>query len=90
MFDMIPFAMPYAGLFAIAFMAATVVPAQSEIVLGAMLLSGRYDTVLLLATATAGNTLGSCVNWLLGRFVEHFQDSRWFPVTPARRARHRT
>lgn len=85
--DIISYAMPYAGLFAISFLAATIVPAQSELILGAMLLSGRYDPVLLLVTATAGNTLGSCVNWLLGRFVEHFRESRWFPVTPAQLAR---
>lgn len=87
MLDLISSATPYAGLFAIAFLAATLVPAQSEVVFGAMLLSGRYDTILLLATATAGNTLGSCVNWLLGRFVEHFRESRWFPVSPAKLAR---
>lgn len=80
MTDAIASGAPYAGLFAIAFLAATLLPAQSELLLGAMLVSGRYDTALLLASATAGNTLGSVVNWLLGRFVEHFRDSRWFPV----------
>ena len=29
-----------------------------------------------------GNTLGSLVNWLLGRFIERFRDRRWFPVKP--------
>ncbi len=64
MYDLIAAAMPYVGLFGIAFLAATIVPAQSELALGAMLLSGRYDTALLLITATAGNTLGSAANWL--------------------------
>lgn len=29
--------------------------------------------------ATAGNTLGAVVNWLLGRYLLHFQNRRWFP-----------
>lgn len=70
------------GLFAAAFVAATILPAQSELVLAAMILSGRYDLALLLAVATAGNTLGGLVNWGLGRFVERFRDRRWFPLTP--------
>ena len=31
------------------------------------------------AWASAGNTLGSAVNWVLGRYLLHFQDRRWFP-----------
>lgn len=85
--DLIGAAWPYATLFALAFIAATVLPAQSELVLSAMLVSGRFNTPLLLAAATAGNTLGSCVNWLLGRFIHRFQDRPWFPVRPAPLAR---
>lgn len=85
--DLIGAAWPYATLFALAFIAATVLPAQSELVLGAMLVSGRFSTPLLLVVATAGNTLGSCLNWLLGRFIQRFQDRRWFPVKPAALAR---
>ena len=77
----------YLALFTIAFLAATLVPAQSELVLSGMMLSGEYDTLLLLVVATAGNTLGSCVNWLLGRFIESFRHRRWFPVSPAQLAR---
>ncbi len=33
--------------------------------------------------ATAGNVLGSVVNWALGRFLVRFSDRRWFPVSPA-------
>ena len=76
-------AAPYLVLFAISFLAATLVPAQSELVLAGMLLSRDYDTLLLLGIATAGNTLGSCVNWLLGRFIESFRNRRWFPVSQA-------
>ena len=31
--------------------------------------------------ATAGNTLGALVNWFCGRFLLHFRERRWFPVS---------
>lgn len=76
---MISFVAPYAGLFFAAFVAATLLPAQSEILLSAMAASGRYDPLLLFIAATAGNTFGSLSNWLLGRFFEQLRDRRWFP-----------
>lgn len=72
----------YLGLFFTAFIAATLLPAQSELLLSGMALSGRYDPALLLLSATAGNTLGSMVNWLLGRGIERFRDRPWFPFKP--------
>ncbi|MBO1319572.1 DedA family protein [Acanthopleuribacter pedis] len=42
--------------------------------------SGRFHPALLVAVATFGNVLGACINWLLGRYLLHFQDRRWFPV----------
>ena len=77
----------YGGLFLLAFVAATILPAQSEAVLAGMVISGRYDTALLLAVATAGNVLGSLTNWLLGRVALRFQDRRWFPAKGAALAR---
>lgn len=71
------------GLFLAALIAATLLPAQSEAVLVALLLGGG-DPVLLVAVATAGNVLGSLVNWWLGLQVQRFQGRRWFPVSPAR------
>ena len=79
---MMTFAWPYGTLFAVAFAAATLLPAQSEALLAGLLASNRYDPWLLLAVATAGNTLGSVVNWGIGRLVESFRESRWFPVSP--------
>ncbi|MDB5512792.1 MAG: hypothetical protein JWR08_2275 [Enterovirga sp.] len=70
----------YAGLFAIAVVAATILPAQSEAVLAAMVVSGRYPTLTLIAVASAGNVLGSLVNWLLGRMLARLEGRRWFPV----------
>ena len=72
----------YAGLFAVAFIAATILPAHSEVALVGLLMTGKFSPVLLVAVASAGNILGSCVNWLLGRFAEHFRDRKWFPVSP--------
>ena len=77
----------YAGLFLIAFLAATILPAQSEAGLAGLLLSGDYSPVLLVAVASAGNTLGAVVNWALGRAVDRFSDRPWFPVKPAALAR---
>ena len=70
----------YAGLFAASFLAATIFPFQSELVLVGLLLGGDFPWPALLAVATAGNVLGSVVNWGLGRFFLHFRNRRWFPV----------
>lgn len=72
----------YGGLFAAALLAATIVPAQSEALLAGLVLSGKYNVALLLAVASLGNVLGSCVNWLLGRGIERFRHQRWFPASP--------
>lgn len=74
---------PYLGLFVVAFVAASLLPAQSELVFASLLVAGDYDPLMLLLTATAGNTLGSLTNWLLGRFLEHFRDRKWFPFNAA-------
>ncbi len=68
----------YLSLFAGAFLAATLVPAYSELLFAALLQQG-YDPLALWCWATAGNTLGSAVNWALGRYLLHFQHRRWFP-----------
>lgn len=72
----------YAGLFVAALAAATLLPMQSEAVLVGLLLTGDYTPWLLIAVASAGNVLGSVINWLLGRFIERYRDRRWFPVGP--------
>jgi membrane protein YqaA with SNARE-associated domain len=70
------------GLFIAAFAAATLLPAQSEAVLVALLLQG-HSPLRLVAIASVGNVLGSLVNWWLGREIVRFGDRRWFPVKPA-------
>jgi membrane protein YqaA with SNARE-associated domain len=69
------------GLFAIAFVAATILPAQSEAALVGLLVAGTQSPVLLVAIASLGNILGAVVNWALGRGVERFRDRKWFPVS---------
>lgn len=78
--------MIYLGLFLIAFIAATLLPAQSEAALAGAIVQG-YAPWLLVAVATVGNVLGSTVNWWLGRELTRFGDRRWFPVKPAQLAR---
>jgi len=71
----------YLGLFLAAFGAASLLPLQSEAALVGLLLAKAYPTWALLAVATAGNVLGSLLNWLLGRYLEHWRHRRWFPVS---------
>ena len=73
----------YAGLFAAAFLAATILPAQSEALLVGLLLAGEQPALLLITVASVGNVLGSAVNWFLGRGIERFSDRRWFPIKAA-------
>ncbi|MDO9320993.1 MAG: YqaA family protein [Pseudomonas sp.] len=75
--------MAYAGLFFLALLAATLLPMQSEAGLVALLLTDSYSVSGLLLAAIVGNTLGSTINWWLGRSLSRFQQRRWFPVTPA-------
>ena len=67
----------YILLFGSAFLAATILPFYSEVVLFAQLREGGDPTILIIV-ATLGNTLGAVVNWLLGLYLLHFQDRRWF------------
>ncbi len=78
-----------AGLFAAAFGAATLLPFQSEVVFVALQLAGTASLGALLIVASVGNTLGSVVNYVMGRGLEHFRHRRWFPVTEAQLARAR-
>jgi membrane protein YqaA with SNARE-associated domain len=74
---------PLATLFGASFGAATILPFQSEIVFAALQLRGGVPVWLLVLVASIGNTLGSFVNYWMGRGIETWQHSRWFPVKPA-------
>lgn len=75
--------MTYLSLFLAALLAATIFPAQSELLLAGLLLAGEQPVWALVAVATFGNVLGSVINWWLGRCIERFRERRWFPLKPA-------
>ncbi|MBW4960836.1 YqaA family protein [Sulfitobacter sp. CW3] len=77
----------YFGLFSAAFIAATFLPMQSEALLVALMLGNQHTLVILLLVATAGNVLGSVVNWVLGRVALQLKHKRWFPANDAQLAR---
>jgi membrane protein YqaA with SNARE-associated domain len=58
-----------ATMAASAFLAATILPFPSEATFAALLHGGRVTPWALLAVATVFNTLGSCVNWWIGRLI---------------------
>ncbi|MGM0577632.1 MAG: YqaA family protein [Myxococcota bacterium] len=68
----------YLSLFVTSLLAATILPAYSEILFAGLLVKG-YDPMALWLWASAGNTLGSAVNWAMARFFLRFQDRKWFP-----------
>jgi len=72
----------YLLLFISAFGAATLLPLSSELAVIALLASDGSPIVIWLI-ASIGNTLGSLVNYLLGRFSLCFQNKPWFPFKPA-------
>jgi membrane protein YqaA with SNARE-associated domain len=67
------------GVFLSAFLAATILPFSSEIVLSAVYGAKDGDAVTLWLVASTGNVLGALVNWALGRYLLHWQDRKWFP-----------
>lgn len=69
-------------LFISAFVAATLFPLGSEVALYTLLRQG-FDPALLVVVATVGNTAGSLINWLLGKYLQQLQHKRWFYFSPA-------
>lgn len=72
----------YYGLFIAAFLAATILPLSSEIVLSTLLLGGYYPATVIL-TATVGNVLGSLVNYALGYWLSLELVKRWLKMSEA-------
>ncbi len=75
------------GLFAAAFVAATLVPFQSEIIFVALQAKSIAPVWSLIVVASIGNTLGSCVNYFVGVGIKRFETHRRFPLTPDQMAR---
>lgn len=74
----------YLIVFSTAFVAATLLPAQSEAVLLGMLHLSQQSVILLVFLASLGNVLGSVTNWWLGTQAQRFKDRSWFPVSAKR------
>jgi membrane protein YqaA with SNARE-associated domain len=70
------------GLFTSAFLSATLLPGGSEAVLAYLVYADDHDPLILLAVASAGNTLGGMSSWLIGRLLPtgRFQDSELHPA----------
>ena len=78
------------ALFLAAFLAATPVPMQSEVVFLALQAAG-WPLVWLVCVASAGNVLGSCVTYGFGRWARGLSQTgagrRWLGLTPEGLAR---
>jgi membrane protein YqaA with SNARE-associated domain len=72
----------YLSLFFISFLAATLVPTSSELILIGLITTNNYNPVLLLASASFGNILGSAVNWILGFYFYKLINNKWIPFNP--------
>ena len=72
----------YLSLFFSSLLAATLLPFYSEVVLLSLLAANPEQWPMLWLVATLGNTVGAAVNWLMGRYLLHFQQRKWFPFSP--------
>ncbi|MFN4057279.1 MAG: YqaA family protein [Roseinatronobacter sp.] len=79
-----------AGLFVAAFIAATIIPFQSEIVFVGLLLADLGPVITIIVVASIANTLGAFVNYALGAHLERYREHRWFPLKPDRLERARS
>ena len=68
------------GLFCAAFLAATILPLSSEIVLSALLLSGLSPSTLVIS-ATTGNVLGSLTNYAIGYWANLVVIKKYFRMS---------
>ncbi len=75
-----------AGLFVAALLAATPVPFNSEVPFLALQAAG-WPALTLVLVASAGNVLGSCITYALGRGLGGWRDHPRFPIGPEQMAR---
>jgi membrane protein YqaA with SNARE-associated domain len=76
------------GLFASAFLAATILPGTSEAALILVLTAGTASTATAVGVATLGNVCGSVLNWAIGYFFASYRDHPRFPVKPEKFERY--
>ena len=74
------------ALFAISFLAATVLPIASEWLLVALVMR-HVDLSAAVTVATLGNTLGGLTTWALGLWGGHWVLRRWLGIDQAERLR---
>jgi membrane protein YqaA with SNARE-associated domain len=72
-----------AGLFGAAFVAATLVPFNSEILFVALQVAETAPVWLMIVVASVGNTLGALVNYWVGAQLEDRGAHRWLRVPDA-------
>ena len=73
--------MGYFSLFFSALASATLLPGSSEALMLYLLQQPQWQPEWLWLAATLGNTLGSAINWGLGRSGYHLRHKSWFPVS---------
>ena len=71
--------MIYLSLFVISFLAATILPLSSELMLAGLITTSNFDSLVLLIVASFGNVLGSVFNWALGFYSRNLTTKKWFP-----------
>jgi membrane protein YqaA with SNARE-associated domain len=82
------------SLFMLSFLASTIVPLGSEWLLGVLVVNSDYSSLSLILVATAGNYLGACTTYLLGRWGSDLLIYKLLRTTPeeatkAKRRYHR-
>src|SRR5690606_5277231 len=70
------------GLAISAITSATSLPRPSEADLAAMQVGGVATPLTLWAVASIAYVIGSCVIQASGRYLSHFADRKWFPISP--------
>ncbi len=70
----------YLGLFIAAFLAATILPLSSEVVLS-ILLFNELNPFVLVGIATFGNVLGAFVNYAMGAWGGTFLNKKVFKIS---------
>lgn len=68
-------------MFLSSFFAATLFPAQSEGIFLWLISLDQFPVWILFFAASLGNVLGSCINWILGKYMNRWKDKKWFPFS---------
>lgn len=73
----------YVGMFVSAFLAATILPLSSEVVLSALLITevNDFSATSLVTVATIGNVLGSLLNYCLGLWLGSHVVKKWLKMS---------